>query len=72
MFIVVLVAMGFTVYFFYPETRGYTLEHMAVIFDGDDTASSSEETTARASSVASISEKNNIMTAHEENIQRSS
>jgi hypothetical protein len=72
-FIVVLVAMGLTVYFFYPETRGYTLEHMAVIFDGDDTASSSEETTARASSVASISEKkNNIMTAHEENIRQSS
>ncbi|RYN18751.1 hypothetical protein AA0112_g11418 [Alternaria arborescens] len=68
-FIVVLVAMGLTVYFFYPETRGYTLEHMAVIFDGDDTASPSEETTARASSVASISEKkNDIMTAHEENI----
>ncbi|KAH8631148.1 hypothetical protein IG631_12830 [Alternaria alternata] len=72
-FIVVLVAMGLTVYFFYPETRGYTLEHIAVIFDGDDTGSSPEETTARASSVASISEKkNNIMTAHKENIRQSS
>ena len=34
-FIVVLIAFGFTIYFFYPETRGYTLEQMAVIFDGE-------------------------------------
>lgn len=37
-FIVVLVVMFVTVYFFYPETRGYSLEQMAVIFDGDDMA----------------------------------
>ncbi|KAG9195800.1 hypothetical protein G6011_00921 [Alternaria panax] len=69
-FIVVLVTMGLTVYFFYPETRGYTLEHMAVIFDGDDAALSSEkETCASASSVASMSEKkNNITSAHEEKV----
>ncbi|CAG5150012.1 uncharacterized protein ALTATR162_LOCUS2519 [Alternaria atra] len=68
-FIVVLVAMGLTVYFYYPETRGYTLEHMAVIFDGDDAAPSSEETAGRASSVVSISEKkNNITSAHEEKV----
>jgi hypothetical protein len=68
-FIVVLVAMGLTVYFFYPETRGYTLEHMAVIFDGDDAAPSSEETAGRVSSVVSISEKkNNITSAHEEKV----
>lgn len=36
MFIAVLVAFGLTAYFFYPETRGYTLEQIAVIFDGDD------------------------------------
>ena len=28
--------MAFTIYFFYPETRGHTLEQMAVIFDGED------------------------------------
>lgn len=50
-FVVVLVAMGFTVYFFYPETRGYTLEHMTVIFDGKDAAPSSSETAQRAYSV---------------------
>lgn len=35
-FIVVLILLGLTVYFYYPETRGHTLEQMAVIFDGDD------------------------------------
>jgi hypothetical protein len=35
-FIAVLVAFWLTAYFFYPETRGFTLEQMAVIFDGED------------------------------------
>lgn len=35
-FIVILILLGLTVYFYYPETRGHTLEQMAVIFDGDD------------------------------------
>lgn len=33
-FIVVLVLFGVTAFFFYPETKGYTLEQVAVIFDG--------------------------------------
>ena len=33
-FIVVLVVFGVTAYFFYPETKGYSLEQIAVIFDG--------------------------------------
>lgn len=33
-FIVVLMCFGLTAYFFYPETNGYSLEQMAVIFDG--------------------------------------
>ncbi|KAF9698631.1 hypothetical protein EKO04_003916 [Ascochyta lentis] len=65
-FIVVLVAMGFTVYFFYPETRGYTLEHMAVIFDGATAAPSSEESADRAFSISS--EKKQAATAYEEKI----
>lgn len=56
-------------YFFYPETRGYTLEHMAVIFDGEETAPSSQETAARAASVVSVSEKEkHITSAHEEKV----
>ncbi|KAL2669782.1 hypothetical protein Neosp_015227 [[Neocosmospora] mangrovei] len=37
-FIIVLVAMLATVWFYYPETRGHTLENMAWIFDGDSAA----------------------------------
>lgn len=37
-FIAVLVVMLITVYFFYPETRGYTLEQIAIVFDGEDSA----------------------------------
>ncbi|KAJ5680147.1 hypothetical protein N7536_011286 [Penicillium majusculum] len=35
-FIVVLIIFGVTAYFFYPETKGYSLEQIAVIFDGPD------------------------------------
>ncbi|KAM0543283.1 hypothetical protein ACHAPJ_012367 [Fusarium lateritium] len=34
-FVVILVAMNIVVYFFYPETKGYSLEQVAVIFDGE-------------------------------------
>lgn len=35
-FVAVLMAFGITAYFYYPETKGYTLEQIAVIFDGDN------------------------------------
>ncbi|CAI7600619.1 unnamed protein product [Penicillium glandicola] len=35
-FIVVLMVFGVTAYLFYPETKGYSLEQIAVIFDGPD------------------------------------
>ncbi|KAK7420514.1 hypothetical protein QQX98_002712 [Neonectria punicea] len=35
-FIVMLTLLLITVYFGYPETRGHTLEQMAVVFDGED------------------------------------
>ncbi|KAL6405893.1 general substrate transporter [Ilyonectria robusta] len=37
-FVAVLVSYGVTAYYFYPETRGYTLEEMAIVFDGDKSA----------------------------------
>lgn len=52
-FIGVLITMCFTVYFYYPETKGYTLEHMAVIFDGQDAVPDSKEAAIRAASVVS-------------------
>ena len=35
-FVVVLVIAFFTILFTYPETRGHSLEEMAVVFDGED------------------------------------
>jgi len=66
-FIVVLITMGFTVYFYYPETKGYTLEHMAVIFDGEDAVIDSKETAIRANSVISGTDKN-LATTREEKV----
>jgi len=40
MFVAVLLVMGAVIYFYYPETRGHTLEQMAVLFDGDDAGTS--------------------------------
>ncbi|OQE25364.1 hypothetical protein PENSTE_c006G08208 [Penicillium steckii] len=35
-FLVVLIMFGLTAFFFYPETKGYSLEEIAVIFDGPE------------------------------------
>lgn len=42
-FIVILIIFLITAFFAYPETRGYTLEQMAVIFDGPSAALSVSE-----------------------------
>jgi MFS family permease len=57
-FVAVLVIMCLTTYFFYPETRGHSLEQMAVIFDGEDAAlvSSPGEAKERANSVGHAEE----------------
>ncbi|KAL2289939.1 hypothetical protein FJTKL_01217 [Diaporthe vaccinii] len=54
-FIVMLTLLLITVYFAYPETRGHTLEQVAVIFDGADAA---------APPPAAVSEKTEIMVSH--------
>lgn len=66
-FIVVLIAMGLSVYFFYPETRGYNLEHMALIFDGDNAAASLEESAGGVSSI-STEKRKAVTTAYEEQV----
>ena len=35
MFCAILICYGLTAYFFYPETKGYSLENMALLFDRD-------------------------------------
>lgn len=35
-YVAFLVAFLLTTFFFYPETRGHTLEQIAFIFDGED------------------------------------
>ena len=37
-FVVVLFIVILTIYFCYPETKGHSLEEMAVIFDGESAA----------------------------------
>lgn len=34
-FVVIIIIGSLIIYFFYPETKGHTLEEMAVIFDGE-------------------------------------
>jgi hypothetical protein len=41
-FVAVIVVLLITVWFFYPETKGHTLEEMAVIFDGAEAAAPTE------------------------------
>lgn len=43
-FAVILVVITVTIYFFYPETKGHSLEEMAVIFDKEMAAVIGHET----------------------------
>lgn len=67
-FVVMLILLGITVYFFYPETRGHTLEQMAVLFDGDSEIPSPAEMAQRSKSL--VSEKNAMIVSseHEERL----
>jgi hypothetical protein len=52
-FVVVLILFCITSYFCYPETRGHSLEQMALIFDGEDAGvMEPEKTKERAVSVS--------------------
>lgn len=41
-FAVILVIITVTIYFFYPETKGHSLEEMAVVFEGIEAEKISE------------------------------
>ena len=52
---------GVTAFIFYPETQGYSLEQMAVIFDGDEAdVLEPSETFRKASVVNGIVKKQSI------------
>lgn len=52
-FVVVLVVMCVTAYFYYPETRGHSLEQMTFIFDREDAnAPQPSDTKERAASMS--------------------
>lgn len=55
-FIAVLVTFGVSAWFLYPETKGYTLEQMAIVFDGPSGATNDVKT------------KNVTSTVHQETI----
>ena len=42
-FAVILVFITIVIWFAYPETKGHTLEEMAVVFDGENAAVSGQE-----------------------------
>lgn len=65
-FICIIVAYGITAFFFYPETRGHTLEQIANIFDGVDGSGvpAVEEMVGRSKSVGSG--KAEVEVLHEE------
>ncbi|KAM0709861.1 hypothetical protein Q7P35_003903 [Cladosporium inversicolor] len=67
-FIVMLILLGITVYFFYPETRGHTLEQMAVIFDGHAELPSPAEMAHRSKSLVSEKDAVIISSEHQERV----
>ncbi|KAK4505155.1 hypothetical protein PRZ48_003118 [Zasmidium cellare] len=69
-FIVIIVAYGATAYFYFPETRGHTLEQIANIFDGDESGvPDGVETAVRSKSVGSVNGKGGeVEVLHEEKV----
>ena len=45
-YVALLVVITITIYFFYPETNGHTLEEMVRVFDGDEAHVSSKDAEA--------------------------
>ncbi|KAH7118328.1 sugar transporter [Dactylonectria macrodidyma] len=69
-FIGMLTLLWLTVYFAYPETRGHTLEQMAVIFDGENAAAPppafTEKTAAILNHIGAVEHKSYSTEAEKE------
>jgi hypothetical protein len=64
-FVAVLLLFGVSAYFLYPETKGYTLEQIAVIFDGPTSALDDIETEPKSVDTAEDS-KGVTLAIHQE------
>jgi MFS family permease len=64
-FICVLIIAMITIYFTYPETRGFTLEEMVIVFDGSDQHVSES---SDGMEKAQVNEVTSSLYAHEENV----
>ncbi|OJJ43637.1 hypothetical protein ASPZODRAFT_136087 [Penicilliopsis zonata CBS 506.65] len=56
-FVAVLLSYAIVTFMWYPETRGYSLEHMAVIFDGDGAAVATTQQTMKTVTDAILNEE---------------
>lgn len=63
MFIVVLICFGVTAFFYYPETRGLSLERIALIFDGEDAVPDAQATAKTA--LSNVHEKSDAIVVSE-------
>lgn len=66
LYICLLVVILVTIYLTYPETRGYSLEEIAVIFDGEDAAVST------VAELQQMGEEKKLKTEHLESLAESS
>lgn len=63
-YIVLLVGILVTVFYVYPETRGYSLEEMAVVFDGDHAVLAS----GKGTNVGAVDDKSKLEMEHVETV----
>lgn len=61
-----LVIAFVTIWFAYPETRGHSLEEMAVVFDGDNATITSSHEVLSTVEYAETGKRNKIVSSHGE------